>query len=282
MLIANTRICGIGSLSVKNTYDADALAYLTAVEAADGQALENSVKIAINTFVVGCKTDGIWDAIVGCCIMAGARTYTGALVPLKGIAPINYNFASGDYSRKLGLLGNDSNKVLDTNYTHNEATLYSQDDNHLSVYITQLPTDLSGQIIGTTFQTGNLSYIRNGITGSTPTISFTSMTPTTTTRTLSIASLSTGFFGLTRNNSSNFISIATTNGGASEATTTGTSQSPESLKLGVFGSFSAGSPTTPTQPTSARMSFYSLGKSLTLSSLNSRITTLMTTLNALL
>ena len=277
MLIGNTRIGGIGSLSVKNTYDPDALAYLTAVEAADGQALENAVKIAINTFVVGCKSDGIWDAIVGCCIMAGARTYTGALVPLKGTAPTNYNFASGDYSRKLGLLGNDSNKVLDTNYIHNEATLYSQNNNHLSVYITQLPTDAAGQIIGTIAGTGNLSYIRNS---STSAISFTSMALLTTVRTVS--SLSTGFFGLTRNNSSNFTSIATTIGGASEATTTGTSQSPASLKLGVFGSFTAAAPTTPTQGTTARMSFYSLGKALTLSSLNARITTLMTTLNALL
>jgi hypothetical protein len=258
-------------------YDTDALTYINAVEAADGQSLENGVKVAINNFVVGCKADGIWDAIVGCCIMAGARTYTGALVPLKGTAPTNYNFASGDYSRKLGLLGNDSNKVLDTNYIHNEATLYSQNNNHLSAYITQLPNDSAGQIIGTIAGAGNLSYIRNS---STSAISFTSMTIATIVRTVS--SLSTGFFGLTRNNSLNFTSRAATTGGASEATTSGISQPPASLKLGVFGSFTSAAPTTPTQPTSARMSFYSLGKSLTLSSLDSRVTTLMNTLASVL
>jgi hypothetical protein len=44
------------------TYDADAAVYIAAVEAADGQALETAVKDAINAFVVGCKTDGTWNA----------------------------------------------------------------------------------------------------------------------------------------------------------------------------------------------------------------------------
>jgi hypothetical protein len=258
-------------------YDADALTYINAVQAADGQSLENGVKVAINDFVVGCKADGIWDAIVGCCIMAGARTHTGALVPLKGTAPTNYNFASGDYDRKTGLLGNDSNKALDTNYTNNEAILYSQNNNHLSVYITQLQTDSSGQIIGTISGVGTLCYIRHPATTQ---INFVSMTLVNINR--NVSSLSTGFQGLTRNNSSNFTSRATTTGGPSEATTTGASQSPASLKWGVFGSFTAVAPTTPTQLTSARMSFYSLGKSLTLSSLDSRVTTLMNTLASVL
>ena len=41
--------------------DADALAYITAVETADGQALEEKTKIAIDNFVLGCKADGIWQ-----------------------------------------------------------------------------------------------------------------------------------------------------------------------------------------------------------------------------
>jgi hypothetical protein len=36
--------------------DVNAAAYI----AADGAALEAGVKTAINTFVVGCKADGIW------------------------------------------------------------------------------------------------------------------------------------------------------------------------------------------------------------------------------
>ena len=57
--------------------DADAAAYITAVETADGQALENGVKVAIDNFVLGCKQDGIWTAIKASCILAGARTLAG-------------------------------------------------------------------------------------------------------------------------------------------------------------------------------------------------------------
>jgi hypothetical protein len=52
--------------------DPDAAAYITAVETADGQALEEKTKIAIDNFVLGCKADGIWDAIKASCILAGA------------------------------------------------------------------------------------------------------------------------------------------------------------------------------------------------------------------
>jgi hypothetical protein len=98
-------------------FDADAQAYITAVETADRQALEAGVRTAINDFVVGCKADGIWDAIKASCIMAGARTLTGALVPLKGTAPTNYNFVPGDYNRKTGLVGDGSSKNLNSNGT---------------------------------------------------------------------------------------------------------------------------------------------------------------------
>ena len=76
------------------TYDTDAGNYIQAVEAADGQALEAATRQAINNFVVGCKQDGIWSAIKASCILAGARTLNGALVPLVGTAPTNNNFVS--------------------------------------------------------------------------------------------------------------------------------------------------------------------------------------------
>jgi len=53
-------------LTLRQTWqplDPDAAAYITAVETADGQALEEKVKIAIDNFVLGCKADGIWSAI---------------------------------------------------------------------------------------------------------------------------------------------------------------------------------------------------------------------------
>ena len=89
------------------SYDPDAAAYIAAVEAADGQALETGVKDAINAFVLGCKADGIWNAIKASCILAGARTLAGALVPLVGAAPSQVGAAGGwNYTRKTGLAGN--------------------------------------------------------------------------------------------------------------------------------------------------------------------------------
>lgn len=101
-------------------YDTDAANYIAAVEAADAAAgspggLETAVKDAYNAFFVGCKQDGTWGAIKASCILAGARTLDGALVPLIGPAPTKYNFVAGDYNRKTGLVGNGANKWMDTN-----------------------------------------------------------------------------------------------------------------------------------------------------------------------
>jgi hypothetical protein len=114
-------------------YDADAASYIAAVEFADGQALEIGVKSAINDFVVGLKADGIWDSVLSCAIMMGARTLDGALVPLKGSSPTSVNFVSGDYNRKTGFLGNQTNKYIDTNFQ--DVSAY-RIDNHVGVFQT--------------------------------------------------------------------------------------------------------------------------------------------------
>jgi hypothetical protein len=55
-------------------------------------------------------------AIKASCILAGARTLAGALVPLAGAAPTNVGpFVSGDYNRKTGLVGDGSTKYLNSN-----------------------------------------------------------------------------------------------------------------------------------------------------------------------
>jgi len=115
----------------------EAVSYVAAVEAADGQELEFGVARAINDFVVGCKNDGIWDAIKASCILAGARTLAGALVPLVGTAPTNYNFVAGDYDRETGLVGDGSTKYLDSNRNNNADP---QDNKHLAVYCSSVTT----------------------------------------------------------------------------------------------------------------------------------------------
>lgn len=120
---------------IKRSYDADAAAYIAAVEAADGQSLESGVKDAITEFVIGCKTRGIWDAIKSCCLLCGARTLNGALVPLKGPAPTNFNFTNSDYSRETGLKGNGINQQLGTNFSSSSLGL---NNIHFSIYLSSI------------------------------------------------------------------------------------------------------------------------------------------------
>ena len=263
-------VCPLPVNRIKNRlFDADARDYILRVEAADGQRLESQVRGAINSFVIGCKADGIWNSLVTSCIMAGARTVAGAITPLVGNAPTNNNFVAGDYSRTLGLLGNDSNKNLATGYNNNDTTNFPQNDSHISCYVSVSSTDINGVFVGTNFATGNrFTIAKNGAN----TCFFQNRS--TTTRNAGFEAL--GFQGHTRNNSANFTLRGTQAGGiVSEVTTAATSGTPISALLSVF----AGYPTSiPAQFIAARMSFYSIGKSLTLSSLDFRVTTLMNTL----
>jgi hypothetical protein len=124
--------------------DSDAEAYLQAVETADGNFLEAAVRTAVNDFVVGCKADGIWAAIKASCILAGARTLTGALVPLVGAAPTSFNFVDGDYDRKTGLAGDGSTKYLDSNRSNSAD---GQNNQHVAVYQTVLGTIAGGRLL---------------------------------------------------------------------------------------------------------------------------------------
>ena len=140
--------------------DPDAIDYLNRVAAADGGAsVEVGIAQAIDAFVRGCKADSAgyagdptrsnWDAMQASCIMCGARTLSGALVPLKGTAPTPYNFASGDYSRSgatPGLKGNGIGKYLDTNYSDGSV---GRDDIHMATYISSFPTVSNTRYMGT-------------------------------------------------------------------------------------------------------------------------------------
>jgi hypothetical protein len=209
--------------------------------------------------------------------MAGARTVAGAIIPLKGNAPTNNNFTSSDYNRKTGLKGDDSSKYLLTGYNIQDTTNMPQNDAHMSCYITETQTDASGVYVGATPTLGGILNINYT---STSNILFRNRA--TLARTMSAAPY--GFQGSSRNNSANFISRGSYSGGAgfSELTTTASSTFPPSYLIGVFCAFSAPPTSTPGTFSNARLSFYSFGKSLTLSSLDSRITTFMTTLGNIL
>jgi hypothetical protein len=247
-------------------YDTDAQAYITAVEAADGQALETGVRDAINAFVVGCKADAIWTAIKASCILAGARTLSGALVPLVGTAPTNSGLSG--YNRKTGLIGTaTSTNRLISNYTIPSG---NQNNAHGAAWVsTQMTTFgslLFGNADGSQFgmypSNANTAFIASNSGNATDVISATGI------------GNATGFWGIARSTSSTVdYRIGTTSGSV-----TRTSATPRNAAVNFF----AGDPTLGGNgyPSNARLAFYSIGESLTLSLLDSRVSTLLTAIAA--
>jgi len=124
---------GVGSQPLPT--DSDCLTYLAAVAAADGAGVEVGVATAVDEFFRELKaTSGLFEAIKASCILAGARTLAGALVPVVGAAPTNVanGFVSGDYSRTAGLTG-DGTSYLDSGRAPDDDPL---NDAHISVYVT--------------------------------------------------------------------------------------------------------------------------------------------------
>ena len=240
--------------------DTDAANYAMRVEAADGQPLEEGVFNAINAFVLGCKADGIWNAIKASCIMAGARTLQGALVPLVGAAPTNFNFVAGDYNRKTGLVGDGSTKYLDSNRNNNADP---QNNKHLAVWISthhtrnQLRADIG------------MGGINNGSSQlATSTTARLYRIHLTSDPGVSDVSTATGFWGASRASSS---SIFGRHAGAT-ITINNTSATPFAGNVRVFDRSQ--------NPSDARLAFYSIGESIDLALLDTRVTTLVNALSA--
>ena len=222
---------------------------------------------AINSFVKGCKTDGTWDAIKACCIMAAWDGLTGALYPLKGPAPTNYNFVAGDYDRETGLKGNSapsSTRYLDSNRNN---TTDPQNDKHITVWVTSPDT------------TANCSYFGAGVTVNGSSTHFGSTTyghyfNLNSPLLLAGDSYSnTGLIGVTRSNSTQL--VYKTGGASSPTTVASTSAAPFNETIRIFrrGDVNAAY-------TNARLSFYSIGESLDLALLDNRVSTLMTDIGA--
>jgi hypothetical protein len=242
------------------TYDEDAGNYIQAVETADAQALEPATRKAINNFVIGCKQDGIWTAIKASCILAGARTLAGALVPLVGTAPTNNGFVGigTDYVRKTGLVGDGSTKYLNSNRNNNADPQNSQ---HMATYVY-------------TTGTGTSIYMGAGVTSTESGVS-----------NLGISSGQNNHFFRNRFGSAFLLGSLTATGlmGTSRSASTGytarienvntahvvTSESPYNGALCIFagteGNFKA----------NARLAFYSIGESLDLARLDGRVTELI-------
>jgi hypothetical protein len=246
----------------------EAVSYVAAVEAADDQELEFGVARAINDFVLGCKQAGIWDAIKACCILAGARTTNGALVPLVGTAPTPNNFdlvGDTDYDRKTGLVGDGSTKYLDSNRASNSDP---QNSRHASVYVSTktgngpfLGAISSGPIytwMGPGNSPGNDGYVLN------------SETFTTTPRVTSL-----GFCGVSRPSSTN---ISYRFGGSTtQVSNTSAAHGIETIKVHKVNNINPGGSD---YYGASRLAFYSIGESLDLAALDTRVSNLITAIGA--
>jgi hypothetical protein len=246
-------------------YDADAANYFARIVAA-GSTITDTNKAAVNAFVTGCKADGIWSAIKASCLLAGPDTLAGALVPLVGPAPTNFNFVTGDYNRVTGLVGDGSTKYLDSNRNNNADPQNSQ---HLSSYQTFAATtsgvthSLLGSEDAGTNGTSQLAFVsagsssifgrsRNGGLLTHPTAN----------------QGNNGLFGLSRATANNY----TLRGGASSVVLSQASQTPSTGSITVFARGGV-------QRTTARLSFYSIGESLDLALLDARLTTYMASIS---
>lgn len=247
--------------------DPDVIDYIARVQEADGEALEAGVKQAYEDFIVGCKSDGIWEAIKASCIMCGARTLEGALTPLKGPAPTNVddNFVAADYNRFAGLKGDASTKYLNSNRRNNDDP---QNSNHNAVYATEISS------VNGPFMSASGTPVDNGtnyLGGSQTNNVFTRNRSSTGTTEGVLPS--PGFFGhsrsasasyqVRRNKSSNTVEVA--------------SQTSEDAFVFLFRRV-----VIPFDYTNHRISFYSIGEALDLEDLDNRLETLMNDLDDVL
>lgn len=265
----------------RRTWDVDAGTYLKAVEAADAQSLEPYVAQAINQFVLGCKADGSFSAFKATCIMMGARTITGALVPLAGPAPTALQgWASSLYNRKTGIQANPGTETfnyLNINYRHETAP---QSSRHLCWYVSQINPSTAQQSYGGNFGTtttgqGN-SFMNTATTfGNPQRLASRANSPGGVTATTS-QHASPGFYGVSRTNSANYI----VRGSGIDETLTVAAPTPMPGDLGVFARISlptdggAAGEGSPSWISTGRIAFYSFGEGLSLTPLDSRLTTL--------
>jgi hypothetical protein len=191
----------------------------------------------------------------------------GALVPLVGTAPTNVGglFVSGDYNRKTGLVGDGSTKYLNSNRAGNADP---QNNHHVSAYLTVKDT-VTGAYLGSR----NLA----NADGSTQVLSragsvdddFTFVSQGGTfTRTGSTSRL--GLVGLSRSTSASFVHRLN----QSSSTATAASQTPATLNYFVFNRSGTN------LFSDARLAFYSIGESLNLALLDTRVTALINAIAA--
>jgi hypothetical protein len=257
-----------GKVVLAQTYvgvdDPDAAVYVAAVEAADGQSLETATRVAIHSFVKGCKADGIWPAIKASCILAGARTLSGALIPLVGSAPTNNSFVSGDYNRKTGLVGDGSTKYLNSNYA---IPVGNQNNTHAACRASSISGAAKFLLAD---HSGGGANVTTNISVNFDALQIFSRVSQLNQNTTS-ESPGPGLYGVSRSASASY----TLRSNGSNKSITETSATPAGFNISLFSRT-----VTPTAYFDGRLAFYSIGESLDLQKLDTRVTDLINAFGA--
>ncbi len=229
------------------------------VEFADGQLLEDGVVTSVDRFVRLAKEFAIWDKIGACCLLAGARTLNGCLVPLKGTAPSNIGFTGSDYNRKTGLLGNGS-KYLNSNQ---KANATPQDDNHVCAWKSDATSESNPYWVGAVLSGLTTAVIvgQNGFYNNSSSFALSSS---------SVA----GLHGTARSSSGSFFYKRPN---STTASTSNASSGTVNLDHFIFAYNLAG---TATAIASSRLAFYSIGNFVDLSILDILVAKLLTEVSA--
>lgn len=242
--------------------DADATTYTEAVEVADDAIIEPAIAQAYDDFIIGLKADSVWSNLTACCIMVGARTLPGCLVPLRGPAPTNVNFVSADYNRKTGLKGNGVNKYLDSNQANQDI---AQNDFHMSVKISELITPhINRNFLGISENGTGATHLRCNSSGN-------SGFRVRHSQFRSIGGMEAGMYGASRSASEGY----TIRRGGTDYAITEASQIPYAGDIWIF----ARNDLANTQPCEERMSWYSLGNAIDLEDLEDRLGALVSAID---
>ena len=190
---------GLGGAGVLGpALDPDAAAYIAAVETADGEPLEEGVKLAWDEFFKYLKStqDGgeIWSKInlLG---WLGQRTLAAALIHIKGPSNlINNGVVSGQLNRLTGVSGSGASD-FDTNYSN---LTDGQDDHHRAIYATSLQDSGFGHVFSKSDEQDSVIFWNANANQ----VSFLSAT---TTANSFAHSPTKSFIGFSRNNATNYI-----------------------------------------------------------------------------
>jgi hypothetical protein len=225
--------------------------------------VEVGVATAVDAFFRDAKSRGVFDALKACCILAGARTLAGALVPVVGDAPTNVanGFVSGDYTRggaTPGLKG-DGTSYLDSGRANDDDP---QNDWHLGLYYSAVNPNTGKIDAGAgSSALGALNFAQAAGT--------LFVRSKSTSASESVGTTGTGFAGLSRSLSTAYdYRVNASTGSAST-----TSRTPTTDNVFIFArNDGAGNGAFPTDATFA---FYSIGTSLSLEDLDTAVTNLI-------